>query len=48
MNSGAHENSGLNAVDAVSREFSGGACYIHASNRGSYADAGLFSSCRAL
>lgn len=47
MNSGAHENSGLSAVDAVSREFSG-ACYIRASNRGSYVDAGLFPFCRAL
>jgi hypothetical protein len=47
MNSEVHENNGLNTADAASREFSE-ACYILWSNRGSYVDARLFPSYRAL
>jgi hypothetical protein len=47
MNCEVQENGGLNAADAVRGEFPE-ACYIHATSRGSYVDAGLFPPFRAL
>jgi len=47
MNFEVQENGGLNSADAANREFPK-ACYIRATSRGSYVDAGLFPSCRTL
>jgi hypothetical protein len=47
MNREAQENSGLNSVTAARREFPE-PCYIRATQRGLYADARLFPSCRPL
>jgi hypothetical protein len=47
MNRETQENSGLNRVDAASREFPE-ACYIQATRRGLYVDAWLLSSGHTL
>ena len=47
MNREVQENSGLNLVDAPSREFPE-ACYIRATHRGLYVDAWLFPRCHTL
>jgi hypothetical protein len=47
MNRNVQENSGLNPVTVADREFPE-PCYIRATQRGSYADAWLFPSCRTF
>jgi hypothetical protein len=47
MNREVQENSGFSPVNRASREFPE-ACYIRATQRGLYADAWLFPSCRTL
>jgi hypothetical protein len=47
MNCEVQENGGLDAADAANLEFPK-ACYIRATSRGSYVDAGLFPPSRTL